>query len=286
MGEPTEQISRIVLQLCVDGVPAHNRTGCGSVKPIQHMILSFAPWLRSQAKHMLVQMLIPNHLKGKQARKYYDWAATYEMNDLHQRGVQGVRVIVYGTSLDSPGRSELLGMQTCIAFYPCPHCLHTWQPGLRGQVHGGYRCFLDPRSPWRQRQFLFKGHRYMFRDVEKRKTPDERTDQNVKILLSLMRPRKPFCGHKCIPCLAKWLSPDWEGNMCDTMHDIKCMCVMILKCLVGKGSYTMYKNWGPAKRDSQHRNDCEFYGVFEDVLNDTDRFVLLELFSLKTKEFV
>ena len=30
---------------------------------------------------MLVQMLLPAHLKGKAAAKYYDFLADYEMND-------------------------------------------------------------------------------------------------------------------------------------------------------------------------------------------------------------
>ena len=43
---------------------------------------------------MLVQMLIPSELKGQCAKKYYDWAANYEMNALHTYGVDGVRVLV------------------------------------------------------------------------------------------------------------------------------------------------------------------------------------------------
>ena len=70
-------------------------------------------------------MLIVAHLKGDAAKKYYDWAATYEINDLHLTGVNGVRVIMYGMTLDTPGRRELLAMQKETAFYPCPHCLAT-----------------------------------------------------------------------------------------------------------------------------------------------------------------
>ena len=271
VGEPTDPADCIVLQLCVDGVPAHARTGCESVKPVQSMILSLAPWLRYQVRNMIVHMLIPSHLKGKQAKKYYDWMATFEMNDLHRRGVDGVRVLIYGTSLDSPGRSEMLGMQLVSSFYPCPLCLHTWQSGLRGLVYGGYRCFLHINSPWREREFIFKQHRYMFRDVEQRETPITRTDENVAIMLSIVTPRKPFCGHKSVPLLDKWLSPDWEGNMCDVMHDLKCLCLAIMKGLVGRGSYTMYKQWTKQK-DRQHMDDCKAYGIFEDAHNDPTRY--------------
>jgi len=64
MGPPTANLSRIAIQMCVDGIPAYKRQSCGSVKPLQSMMLSLAPWLRYRANNMLVQMLIPAHLKG------------------------------------------------------------------------------------------------------------------------------------------------------------------------------------------------------------------------------
>ena len=69
--------------------------------------------------------VIPNGLKLKAAKKYYDWAADYEMNALHVTGVYGVRVIMHGTSLDTPGRRELLAMQSVQSYYPFPMCMHT-----------------------------------------------------------------------------------------------------------------------------------------------------------------
>ena len=113
MGPPTERLERIGLQMCVDGVPPFGHNIRESVKPIQHNIVSLAPWLRTSEEFMLLQMLILAHLKGQAAKKYYDWAANYEMNDLKEHGVEGVRVLVYGTTLDTPGRRELLAMQVC-----------------------------------------------------------------------------------------------------------------------------------------------------------------------------
>ena len=84
IGTQTSRLKRIVLHSCVDGMPAHNRKECGSVKPVQHLILSLPPWLRYQAEHMLIQMLVPASLKRQAARKYYDFAALYDMNDLHR----------------------------------------------------------------------------------------------------------------------------------------------------------------------------------------------------------
>ena len=33
--------------------------------------------------------------------KYYDWVAS-EMNDLRRRGIDGIKVTIFGTTLDSP----------------------------------------------------------------------------------------------------------------------------------------------------------------------------------------
>ena len=58
---------------------------------------------------MLVHVLIPAELKGQSAKKYYDWFGT-EMTDLFRNGVDGVRIMLYGTTLDTPGRRKLLNM--------------------------------------------------------------------------------------------------------------------------------------------------------------------------------
>ena len=147
MGPPTPRLERVAIQGCVDSMPAHNRKNAGSVKPLQYVVLSLPPWIRYKPKHMLTQMLVVSHLKGDSAKKYYDWAATYEINDLHTTGVRGVRVIFYGMTLDTPGRREILCMQKESAFYPCPHCLHTWQPGMCDQLCNRYRRFLALDSP-------------------------------------------------------------------------------------------------------------------------------------------
>ena len=78
------QLDRIALQKCVDGVEPFNYGNVNdSVKPWQYCILSLPPHVRYKPGYMLLQMLILANLKGQAARKYYDWAAEYEMNDLH-----------------------------------------------------------------------------------------------------------------------------------------------------------------------------------------------------------
>ena len=180
-GPPGNNLTRIVLHSCVDGCPAFDREQVESVKPIQYWFCNLPPWLRYKLRYMLVHALIPAHLKGQAAKKYYDWLGT-EMTDLFRNGVDGVRIMIYGSTLDTPGRRELLNMQAVTAFYPCPHCLHTWQPGLRTQVYGGYRRFLPVDSPWRQKTFRFNGHLYQYRDVEQRPPPALRTDRNVQVM--------------------------------------------------------------------------------------------------------
>ena len=270
MGPPSRTVSRIAIQICVDGAPAHKRMEIETVTPLQACILSLPPWLRYKARHMLVQMILPSKCKGQFAKKYYDWAAAFEMNDLHINGVSGIRVIVFGVSLDTPGRRELLNMQSCTSFYPCPHCLHTWQPGLRRPVHGGYRRFLQPTCPWRQKSFVFQGCTYYFRDIETRSVPMARNDGNVKVMSSIAeRDRRPFCGHKGKHLLERWVGMDWDGQFVEVMHDTKCFCDMILKGLVGKGvARTGFgSTWND--KDARHYDDCRAFTMFPEWTEGT-----------------
>ena len=106
VGAATPHLTRIAVQLCVDGIPAFKKKERLSVKPIQYFVWSLPPWLRYLARHMLVQMLLPSDLKGRAAGKYFDFLANYEMNDLRQHGICGVKVILYGDTLDAPGRQQ------------------------------------------------------------------------------------------------------------------------------------------------------------------------------------
>ena len=264
----TNDLVRIVVQLCVDGIPAYKRKHALSVKPVQFLVLSLPPWLRYQAQHMLISMLIPARLKGDASKKYYDFAAK-EMNELHLLGVRGVRVLVYGDTLDAPGRRELLNMEAVTAFYPCPHCLHTAQPGVRKQTYGGFRRFLSKNSPWRARQFVHRGQTYMFRDVETRLAPIRRTERNVSAMVLMARPGRPCCGHKGLRFLHEWCGIDWEGSACDPMHDKKTFTDMLLRALVGTRDSGIYSGWS-AKKDEQHRLDCEVYGIFPQFYQNRD----------------
>lgn len=193
------------------------------------------------------------------------------MTPLYREGVNGVRVIMYGSTLDTPGRREILSMQAITAFYPCPHCLHTWQPGVRGQIYGGYRRFLPPNSPWRRQSFQFMGRSYQFRDVESRTPPRSRNDVNVRVMCARASSSRPFLGHKGPHFFSAWSGVDWDGNTCDVMHDLKLLCEMILKVLVGtRSSKGWYKEWSSKKKDDNHRHDCRVYGIFREFFSSTE----------------
>jgi len=76
---------RIMLQYCVDGIPAF-AADTKSLKPAEFIILSLPPSVRGQAKNILLHMLLPGDLKGLAQKKFYDFAATFEMNELFTRG--------------------------------------------------------------------------------------------------------------------------------------------------------------------------------------------------------
>ena len=97
------------LQFCVDGIPAFSANTL-SLKPAEFMNLSLPPTERHKVENMLLLMLLPSVMKGVDSKKYYDFAAKFELNELFHVGIDGVKVKVFSTSMDTPGRAELLGL--------------------------------------------------------------------------------------------------------------------------------------------------------------------------------
>ena len=95
-----------------------------SLKPAEFVILSLPPGLRIKVENMLLLMLLPSKMKADQSKKYYDFAAKFELNDLCETGVSGVKVKVFGTTIDTPGRNEILGMESVSSFTGCHVCTH------------------------------------------------------------------------------------------------------------------------------------------------------------------
>ena len=269
LGRCTRMLVRIALQYCVDAVPAFANRGL-SVKPAEFMILNLPPELRCRAKYMLLHMLLPSNLKGQQLKKYYDWAAKFEMKTLHSRGVDGVRVIVYGTSLDAPGRAEILQMKSHSSYDACPHCHHVFEPGIfKKPCYGGFRLFLPRESRWRRREVQADGVTYMFATNETRPEPSARTTQSAAENCHLATRSGTVRGHRAFPLMSTWPSFTWDMSIGDVMHDLKSVCDMLLKILVGKGRHGMYANW-TVKHDYKHRLHCEVHNIFPDVHDENN----------------
>ena len=129
MGPVTCPNRRIGLLFCIDAIPAFAE-GSLSIKPGGCMNISLPPVERGKPENMLLMIVMPTSVKGEAQRKYFDFAASYELNEMfhdgnqtfllfeqyiHSRipqmhaGVEGVKVKVFSTSMDTPGRSELMG---------------------------------------------------------------------------------------------------------------------------------------------------------------------------------
>ena len=137
-GQASRPIQRIILQFCLDGIPAFAE-GSLSLKPAEFLILNLPPGLRGRAENIMLFMLLPDNMKSGQ-KKYFDFAARYELDQLYSTGlfngkkspsaspthppyvlnkkrsptlyttgVRGVKVKVFGTSMDTKGREELTG---------------------------------------------------------------------------------------------------------------------------------------------------------------------------------
>ena len=86
MGSLTLPLERIGLLFCVDAIPAF-AAGTLSLKPMEFINLSLPPGIRSKAENIMLLMLLPSSLtKGRAQKKYYDFAAEFELNDLATKG--------------------------------------------------------------------------------------------------------------------------------------------------------------------------------------------------------
>ena len=136
MGTPTSPCERIGLQGCTDGFQAHV-SGSLSMKPVVWSNFSLPPALRFKTEYMFMHMILPSKAKAHGLKKYFDFAADFELNSLYytgilslsllllllllcifvffytvqrQTGTSGIKVKLFGMSMDTPGRHELLGI--------------------------------------------------------------------------------------------------------------------------------------------------------------------------------
>ena len=56
-------------------------------------------------------MLFQDSIKAEQQRKYFEFAAHYELRGLFDEGIKGgIKVKVFSTAMDTKGREELSGI--------------------------------------------------------------------------------------------------------------------------------------------------------------------------------
>ena len=85
VGSATAPLERIVLQGCMDAIPAF-QCGSLSLKPMMFSNLSVAPKFRMKAEFMFLYMLIPTNIKNFSQKKFFDYVAKRELNDLYDTG--------------------------------------------------------------------------------------------------------------------------------------------------------------------------------------------------------
>lgn len=292
MGPVTYPNQRLGFQYCIDAMPS-NAEGSHSVKPGGVSNFSLPPTERFKKENMLLMIVIPTSIKDPSVKKYYDFMATYELNDLFVTGVSGVKVKIFSTSMDTPGRAELMGnkmisyacfvlssrtngnshtttgMSSCMSYQGCPVCLHSWTAGStvgqRKCIYDGYRRFLPLNSRARRRTFRHGGNIYEYGSRETRDLPRYRDNEFVQDALRMVGiTGAPFLGHKFPPHPARWPGFTWwRYNVGEMMHDSKVFTEMVVKTLVGKGpAESGYQTYN---KDAAHRRQAKTLGIMEDT---------------------
>ena len=104
---PDEEV--IMLIYCIDAIPAFKNLG-ESLMPGASMIANLSREYRSKPLFMILHHLIASKLKEKQQKKYFDYMVDTDLNSLATEGIQTatgiVKVLLYGTPLDLPGRDK------------------------------------------------------------------------------------------------------------------------------------------------------------------------------------
>ena len=192
MGPATYPNTRLGFVFCIDAVPAFAE-GSHSVKPGVFSNFSLPPTERGKPENMILHIVIPTKIKDPNVKKYFDFSATYELDDLFINGVEGVKIKIFTTTMDTPGRSELMGllsgvcllfsslthslthsliicmcagMQSAMSYQGCPVCLHSWTAGSTIAqtkcVYDGYRRFLSTNSRARGNNFRHGNNSYEY----------------------------------------------------------------------------------------------------------------------------
>ena len=265
MGKPKIPCDRIGLQACTDGFQAFN-SGTLSLKPVALAMLSVPPALRYKSEFMLLLMFLPTNVKGWGQKKYFDFAARYELDSLYTKGIDGIKVKIFSMSMDTIGRHELLGMQSSAGYQSaCCICDHEWTAPVIGKqcCFGGYRSLLPMQSRGRQSRVRVGGETYEYARAETRPKPKRRTVKSAQECCAVVEALNLPCqGHKYAPLVANWPGFHWyRFSPPELMHDSKIFVEMLLKTLVGRiqdGGF--YNGWS---YDDKHRKENLILGIFQ-----------------------
>ena len=85
VGRVRDPVLRIILLFCIDVIPAFADNSY-SLKPAEFINLSLPPALRGKEENIMLFILVPATMKTGQ-KKYFDFAARYELNDLFNTGI-------------------------------------------------------------------------------------------------------------------------------------------------------------------------------------------------------
>ena len=184
--------------------------------------LSLPPALRHLAKYILLMALFPDDMH-EGLKKYFDFFAEYELNDMFYHGIAGAKIKIFATSMDTPGRAELLGMESCASYTSCCVCTHCFSPGIGAAtkcIFDGFRRFLNTGSRGRNRRVRYDGEIYEYHKACDRRKPRMRDDEFVRTAVAFAKQRgNPFMGHKSVPLLSNFPGFSWYRiNTPDAMH--------------------------------------------------------------------
>lgn len=116
MGPCTYPNDRLGLQGCGDGFPVF-ASNTLSLTPWMFQNFSLPPGARAKPKYMILFMLLQQSIKQEQKRKYFEFATKHELNDLSSKGIDGIKIKIFATSMDTKGREEIAGLYALLFVY-------------------------------------------------------------------------------------------------------------------------------------------------------------------------
>ena len=199
---------------------------------------------------------------------------TIELNTLattgipHPSGRGAIKVAVFATPLDLPGRDKFFWLRGFNSVQGCPICVNIYPSHLSQVMHLGTRRQLPADSPLRQKSF----GPYEFISEEERGPAPLRTTQLMKDCLRMLREDnlQHVCGFAGRPMFDKRIGFDWVlDGIPEAMHIFPRIFLFFANVLCGgRGGSTRAKSWRDRKMDLKLRSECQSLGIFKCVWPD------------------